>query len=87
MMSRDLVLQKVKTLVGEQLFYDEGEIKETSKLVDDLGADSLDLIEFVMMAEEEFDLSIPDPDAEKFQTVGDVVNYVHDELKRIGKAA
>lgn len=70
------IFGKVKDIVVEQLGVDEEEISEQASFVDDLGADSLDIVELVMALEEEFDLEIPDEDAEKIVTVGDAVNYI-----------
>lgn len=70
------ILNKVKDIVVEQLGVDEEEVTEQASFVDDLGADSLDIVELVMALEEEFDLEIPDEDAEKMVTVADAVNYI-----------
>jgi acyl carrier protein len=70
------ILSKVKDIVVEQLGVDEEEVTEQASFVDDLGADSLDIVELVMALEEEFDLEIPDEDAEKMVTVADAVNYI-----------
>jgi acyl carrier protein len=70
------IFSKVKDIVVEQLGVDEEEVNEQASFVDDLGADSLDIVELVMALEEEFDLEIPDEDAEKITTVGDAVNYI-----------
>lgn len=70
------VEDKVKNIIVEQLAVDEGKVVPTASFIDDLGADSLDIVELVMTMEEEFDLDIPDEDAEKMRTVGDVVNYI-----------
>ncbi len=70
------IFSKVKDIVVEQLGVDEEEVNEQASFVDDLGADSLDIVELVMALEEEFDLEIPDEDAEKIATVGDAVNYI-----------
>ncbi len=70
------IFSKVKDIVVEQLGVDEEEVTEQASFVDDLGADSLDIVELVMALEEEFDLEIPDEDAEKIATVGDAVNYI-----------
>ncbi len=70
------IYAKVKEIVVEQLGVDEEEVSEQASFVDDLGADSLDIVELVMALEEEFDLEIPDEDAEKIVTVGDAVNYI-----------
>ena len=70
------VFEKVKEIVVEQLGVDEEEVSPQASFVDDLGADSLDIVELVMALEEEFDMEIPDEDAEKIVTVGDAVNYI-----------
>ncbi|PZT49083.1 acyl carrier protein [Helicobacter valdiviensis] len=70
------VFDDVKAVVVEQLNVNEGEVKPESKFVDDLGADSLDVVELVMALEEKFEIEIPDEDAEKIATVGDVVAYI-----------
>jgi acyl carrier protein len=70
------IFSKVKDIVVEQLGVDEEEVTEQASFVDDLGADSLDIVELVMALEEEFDLEIPDEDAEKMVTVADAVNYI-----------
>ncbi len=68
--------QKVKGIVIEQLGVSEEEVKPEASFVDDLGADSLDLVELVMALEEEFGQEIPDEDAEKIATVQDAINYI-----------
>jgi acyl carrier protein len=68
--------QKVKTIIAEQLGVGEDEIKSTSSFIEDLGADSLDIVELVMAMEEEFEVEIPDEEAENIKTVQDAVNYV-----------
>jgi len=70
------LLDDVKEVVVEQLNVNPDEIKEDSKFVEDLGADSLDVVELVMALEEKFDIEIPDADAEKIATVGDAIQYV-----------
>lgn len=72
------IIDKVKSIIVEQLGVEESEIKMESSFVDDLGADSLDIVELVMALEEEFDLEIPDEDAEKIRTVGDAVKYIQE---------
>lgn len=72
------LLDDVKEVVVEQLDCDPAEVKEESKFIEDLGADSLDVVELVMALEEKFDIEIPDEDAEKILTVGDVIKYVED---------
>lgn len=75
------IFGKVKEIVVEQLGVDEEEVTEQASFVDDLGADSLDIVELVMALEEEFDLEIPDEDAEKIVTVGDAVNYIKENAQ------
>jgi acyl carrier protein len=72
----DAVFDKIKEIIVEQLGIDEEEIQVDSSFVDDLGADSLDLVELIMAMEEEFSLEIPDEDAEKLVSVSDAVKYV-----------
>ncbi len=71
-------LAKVKAIVAEQLGVDESEITEEASFIDDLGADSLDTVELVMALEEEFDIEIPDEDAEKIGTVKDAIKYIEE---------
>ena len=70
------VAERVKQIIVEQLGVDEGEVTENASFVDDLGADSLDTVELVMAFEEEFDIEIPDEDAEKLTTVGEATAYL-----------
>jgi acyl carrier protein len=67
---------KVKKIIEEQLGVDPERVKAEASFIDDLGADSLDIVELVMAMEEEFDIEIPDEDAEKLKTVQDVFNYI-----------
>ncbi|MBE0659180.1 MAG: acyl carrier protein [Bryobacteraceae bacterium] len=67
---------KVKQIIVEQLGVDEAQVDGTASFVDDLGADSLDIVELVMAFEDAFDLDIPDEDAEKITTVKDAVEYI-----------
>jgi len=69
-------LEKVKKIIVEQLGVDAAEVTDVASFVDDLGADSLDTVELVMAFEEEFDLEIPDEDAEKITKVQDAVTYI-----------
>ena len=71
-------LEKIKGIIAEQLGVDEGEVTMESSFIEDLGADSLDIVELVMALEEEFDIVIPDEDAEKIRTVGDAVRYIQE---------
>ncbi len=70
------MFEKIKKIVAEQLGVEEDEITMESSFIDDLGADSLDIVELIMALEEEFDLEIPDSEAEKISVVGDVVEYI-----------
>ena len=73
--------ERVKKVVVEQLEVSEDEVTPEASFVDDLGADSLDTVELIMAFEEEFDLEIPDEDAEKIATVADAVNYIESKTK------
>jgi len=70
------VEQRVREIVAEQLERDVNEVTNTASLIDDLGADSLDVVELVMKMEEEFGIEIPDEEAEKIKTVNDVIQYI-----------
>lgn len=70
------IFEKVKSIIVEQLSVDESEVTPESSFVDDLGADSLDIVELIMAFEEAFGMEIPDEDAEKIVTVGDAVRYI-----------
>ena len=72
------LLEDVKEVVVEQLDCDAAEVKEESKFIEDLGADSLDVVELVMALEEKFDIEIPDEDAEGILTVADAIKYIED---------
>lgn len=69
---------KVKAIIVDQLGVEESEVAMEASFVDDLGADSLDIVELVMALEEEFGLEIPDEEAEKIRTVGDAVKFIQD---------
>ena len=75
------VEQKVKGIIAEQLGVAEDEIKTTSSFIEDLGADSLDIVELVMALEEQFGISIPDEEAENIKTVQDAINYINTHKK------
>lgn len=79
-MSTEEVFEKVKKIIVEQLGVAEASVSMEASFIDDLGADSLDIVELVMALEEEFDIEIPDSDAEKVVTVGDVVDYIKDNV-------
>ena len=79
-MSSEEVFEKVKEIIVEQLGVTESSVTTEASFIDDLGADSLDIVELIMALEEEFDMEIPDADAEKVVTVGDVVDYIKDSI-------
>ena len=79
-MNTEEVFEKVKEIIVEQLGVAETSVEMESSFIDDLGADSLDIVELVMALEEEFDMEIPDSDAEKVVTVGDVVEYIKENV-------
>ena len=75
------VEEKVMGIVSEQMNVDKSQITRETSFVNDLGADSLDTVELVMEFEDEFDLDIPDEDAEKIQTVGEAIDYIEEKAK------
>ena len=75
------VAEKIKQIIAEQLGVKLEEVKPESSFVDDLGADSLDTVELVMALEEEFNIEIPDEDAEKMATVADAIKYIEEKVK------
>ncbi len=79
-MSTEEVFDKVKGIIVEQLGVAEPAVTMEASFIDDLGADSLDIVELVMALEEEFDIEIPDADAEKVVTVNDVVEYIKENV-------
>ncbi|MBA2627670.1 MAG: acyl carrier protein [Gemmatimonadales bacterium] len=78
----DNVEEKVKDIIVEELGVEREKLTSGASFMEDLGADSLDTVELVMAFEKEFDIDIPDEDAEKLRTVGDAMNYLH---QKIGK--
>jgi acyl carrier protein len=68
--------QKIREIISEQLSVAPEKVTPEASFIDDLGADSLDIVELVMAMEEEFDMEIPDEDAEKIQTIQDAINYI-----------
>ena len=80
-MSSEEIFEKIKNIIIEQLQVSETTVTEEASFIDDLGADSLDLVELIMALEEEFGIEIPDADAEKVVTVGDVVSYIKENVK------
>ena len=78
-MESDEIFEKVKKIIIEQLSVAEDAVTMEASFIDDLGADSLDVVELIMALEEEFDMEIPDADAEKIATVNDVVEYIKEK--------
>lgn len=76
------VMDKVKDIIVQQLGVSPEEVTPEASFIDDLGADSLDTVELVMALEEAFDAEIPDQDAEKMKTVGDVIKYIDENIKK-----
>ena len=72
---------KVKNIIVEQLGVSEEQVKPEAKFIEDLGADSLDTVELVMAFEEEFDITVPDEEAEKLTSVGEVISYIDEQSK------
>ena len=79
-MSSEEIFEKVSKIIVEQLGVAESSVTIEASFIDDLGADSLDIVELVMAIEEEFSIEIPDADAEKVVTVGDVVDYIKENI-------
>jgi len=79
-MKLEEIQKKLKDIVVDRLNVEESQIKPEASFVEDLGADSLDIVELIMGIEEEFDIEIPDEDAEKLTTVGEALNYVKNKL-------
>jgi len=79
-MNSEEIFDRVKEIIIEQLGVSETAVSTEASFIDDLGADSLDIVELIMALEEEFDLEIPDSDAEKVVTVGDVVEYIKENV-------
>jgi len=77
-MSENPPADRIKKIIVEQLGVNEDQVKPEAKFIEDLGADSLDTVELVMALEEEFGTEIPDEDAEKLQSVGDVIKFIED---------
>lgn len=81
-MSEKSIDLKVKDIIVEQLSVNAEHVTPEAKFIEDLGADSLDIVELVMAFEEEFGVEVPDSDAEKLLTVGDVVKYIEDKQSK-----
>lgn len=75
-MADEALFRRVREIIVEQLGVDEASVTPEARFIDDLGADSLDIVELIMALEEEFDLEIPDEEAEKIVTVGDAIQYI-----------
>jgi len=71
-----MALERIKRILVDQLDVDEGDVSLESSIIDDLGADSLDVVDMVMSLEEEFDVEIPDDEIETIKTVGDIVKFI-----------
>ncbi len=80
-MTQEEIFEKVKEIIVEQLGVTDTSVTMEASFIDDLGADSLDIVELIMALEEEFDTEIPDADAEKVVTVGDVVEYIKNHVE------
>ena len=75
------IAQKVKEIVAQQLDVDIAEVKDEAQFIEDLGADSLAIVELVLAFEEQFEIDIPDEDTEKIGTVGDAIKYIQETVK------
>ena len=76
-----MVFDKVKKIIVDQLDVEEDKVTEAASITDDLGADSLDVVDLVMSFEEEFDIEIPDDQVEKIKTVGDIVKVIEEKVE------
>ena len=81
-MEREELLKKIKSIVSDKLSISEEQITEEASFIDDLGADSLDTVELVMALEDEFNMDIPDEEAEKLNTVGKAMDYILNNLAK-----
>ncbi len=81
-MSEKSIEEKVKDIIVEQLGVNPEQVTSTASFIEDLGADSLDTVELVMAFEEEFGVEVPDEDAEKLQSVGDVIKYIEERSQK-----
>ena len=81
-MAEKSIEEKVKDIIVEQLGVNPEQVTPQASFIEDLGADSLDIVELVMAFEEEFSVEVPDEDAEKLQTVGDVIKYIEERAKQ-----
>lgn len=76
-----MTFEKITEILAEQLDADKGTMTAETKIADDLGADSLDLVDLLMSIEDEFGIEIPDEDVENIQTIGDIVDYIDKKVK------
>ena len=76
-----MVFDKLKKIIVDQLDVEEDKVTEAASITDDLGADSLDVVDLVMSFEEEFDIEIPDDQVEKIKTVGDIVKFIEEKVE------
>lgn len=76
-----MVFDKVKKIIVDQLDVEEDKVTEAASITNDLGADSLDVVDLVMSFEEEFDIEIPDDQVEKIKTVGDIVKFIEEKVE------
>jgi len=76
MANKENLFEKVRAIIVDQLGVEEDEVKMESSFIEDLGADSLDIVELIMALEEEFEIEVPDEDAEKLTTVGQAIDYI-----------
>ncbi len=76
-----MLFDKVKKIIVDQLDVEEDKVTEAASITDDLGADSLDVVDLVMSFEEEFDIEIPDDQVEKIKTVGDIVKFIEEKVE------
>ncbi|MCI5970249.1 MAG: acyl carrier protein [Oscillospiraceae bacterium] len=75
------VFDRIKTIIVDQLGIDENKITPEASFIDDLGADSLDMVELIMAIEEEFEIEVPEEEAENITTVSDAMNYISSKIK------
>ncbi|MEI8068036.1 MAG: acyl carrier protein [Candidatus Shapirobacteria bacterium] len=79
-MTKERIFEKVAKIIKDQLSISGEEIKEESNLIEDLAADSLDVVEIIMAIEEDFDIEIPDKDAEEIKTIGQIIEYIEKKV-------
>ena len=84
-MAEDEIEERVRKIIGEQLMVDAHEITDAATFTDDLGADSLDVVEMIMELEDEFGIEVPDEEAEKLTTVGKAIEYIKGRMEQKGE--